>query len=220
MSKLVKATIVERVVEVNQELPRKVCVIAVEQFIEIMIESLVNGVSIRIPRAGKLVPYFKKGGRPVRNIKTQEVMPMQDRIVVSFSLSTTKTDRNGTFIPRKNPSEMMQELAERPVLLERLERSTRGRLSPEEMKKLTRTLAEDVVRLFGELFCEYRNQCLPVEIRGLGSFRTSKMNYKSVRNPKTGEMLDVTDNNQPLRTVFREGRELKKALAERLAESA
>ena len=48
-----------------------------------------------------------------------------------------------------------------------------------------------------------------IEIRGFGSFKVKKINTKLVRNPKTGEIIEVS----PKKTVhFKVGKILKKEL--------
>ncbi|EJV5946464.1 HU family DNA-binding protein [Vibrio parahaemolyticus] len=201
--KIIKKDIAERV---NQNLDIEVtdaqCAIAVDSLLDVMTDKLVLGYPIRLQGVGKLFPYFKKGGRLVRNPKTGETMPMEDRFVVSF---ITRTNRS---LAEKNDKhtlslwDLIHAVADHPSMIK----------AKFGLHKNLIKVSETTVRVFSEIVQESREQCGVVELRGFGVFKTTSSERREVRNPKTNETIKLPEGEKCIRTVFREGKMLKKAM--------
>lgn len=75
--------------------------------------------------------------------------------------------------------------------------------------KLTQAQAEEAVNTILATMMEALGNKEPVQLTGFGSFKTSKRNARTGRNPRTGEPLEIPES----RTVtFKPGKELKEML--------
>lgn len=75
--------------------------------------------------------------------------------------------------------------------------------------KLTQVQAEEAVNTILATMMEALGNKEPVQLTGFGSFKTSKRNARTGRNPRTGEPLEIPES----RTVtFKPGKELKEML--------
>ena len=206
-NKITKTNIVSNVIkEMPFRVPRSHCNNALNALIEILIEKLADGYPIRIQGVGKLIPYFKAGGREVRNLQTGEVMKMEDRMVVSFVSSSRKVVAARSEKPTLSLWDLITALSEHNTMKKNL-RSNRGFYHAEHQLN---KLAECTVRGLVAAFMESRESCATVEMRGFGTFKTSRVVSANCRNPRTGEVIDK--EVAQTRSVFHEGKALKTAL--------
>lgn len=214
MKKFVKQDLIERVYNMAacENVTKAQCQNAVEALLEVMTVRLCDGYPIRIQGLGKLVPYMKKGGRLVRNFHTDALMPMPDRFVVSFITQAGKSvlENKKAIASAERPTiglwDLINELTDNRTM-QRSYSSYRRALT-------TRTkmiaLAEMTVRVFNEVVKDSREFGMTIELRGFGTFKTSKSKSTKKRNPKTGVMTTAEVVN--IRTVFTEGKALRAAL--------
>lgn len=116
---------------------------------------------------GKLVTLPKSGGRPVRNPKTGEEMPMRDIVTVTLGGPQGKGVVKN---PRINPSKMIEDLS--------------NNLGNSK-------LAHVVTDCFSRALEETTSGDTRIEIRGFGVFTSNTLKGRNGRNPKTGILVRV-----------------------------
>lgn len=75
--------------------------------------------------------------------------------------------------------------------------------------KLTQAQAEEAVNTILATMMEALGNKEPVQLTGFGSFKTSKRNARTGRNPRTGEPLEIPESRA---VTFKPGKELKEML--------
>lgn len=75
--------------------------------------------------------------------------------------------------------------------------------------KLTLAQAEEAVNTILATMMEALGNKEPVQLTGFGSFKTSKRNARTGRNPRTGEPLEIPESRA---VTFKPGKELKEML--------
>ncbi len=206
--KLVKKDFAERLFGVAPEGVTKVqCTEAVDALLNVMTNKLCDGFPVRIQGLGKLVPYFKKGGRMVRNPRTGETMPMEDRYVVSFVTQSNAKILARTEKPTLSLWDLITELSED----KNMRKNYSSYRSVIDTRAKLLKLSELTVRTFNDAVIEARSECRTIELRGFGVFKTTVTKHKTKRNPRTGEVTELK-GERCLRTVFKEGEPLKQAL--------
>lgn len=75
--------------------------------------------------------------------------------------------------------------------------------------KLTQAQAEEAVNTILATMMEALGNKEPVQLAGFGSFKTSKRNARTGRNPRTGEPLEIPESRA---VTFKPGKELKEML--------
>lgn len=76
-----------------------------------------------------------------------------------------------------------------------------------EKANITRVKAETVVNTIFDSMVDSLKKDDRIEIRGFGSFVNKKYNARKGRNPRTGEVINVTEKKSPR---FKVGKELNK----------
>jgi integration host factor subunit beta len=80
-----------------------------------------------------------------------------------------------------------------------------------EKKGITRVKAETVVNSVFDTMVEALLADSRIEIRGFGTFVNRKYSSRKGRNPRTGELIEVSEDKRPF---FKVGKELRETLAE------
>lgn len=170
-----------------------------DELFDLLFDTMVEGFPFRIKKTAKLVPYVKKGGRPVRNPKTGEEFEMPDRYVVSMSGTSNQSVRK---MPHAKPVKPTS------VLIKELEHRLYKVVDAHIFAKLAFETFNDVMQ-------NLKKGDVSVEIRGLGVFSGRVIDKKIARNPKTGEKVELKEPT--VRFRFKESAVLKRALEKELA---
>lgn len=212
--KIVKQDIIDHVFNAmaHKNVTKVQCQNAVDALLNVITTRICDGHPIRIQGLGKLVPYLKKGGRPVRNFATGELIAMPERFVVSFITQAGKSalSHKKMIADSEKPTLGLWDLINELTDSAEMRRNYSSYRTALTTRNKMVELSEATVRVFNDMVKESRENGLTIELRGFGTFKTTKKKANKKRNPKTGETI-VTDCVK-VRTVFTEGKALRKAL--------
>ncbi len=171
----------------------------VTEFVELIKEHILEFNRVCIIGYGYLVPVNKPGGRPVRNPKTMEELPMPD----SCTVKVTKNPVHRNATRRKIcSSRLTSELVDR---IKAKELNSPYEFSPEIM-------ADVVVRTFAKTLRLTAESDTRAEIRGLGTFNSKMRDSYNARNPMTGESVEVEERRKK---HYKVSSKLRRELTER-----
>lgn len=216
MVKVIKSTIVERMMDkselgtVKYIKQSKQANKVLSVMFGIIKQTLVNGNSVRIGNNGKLTTYFKDSKRPVRNPKTGEEMIMQDRWVVSFLTTSSRSvsTQAGFTLPTSGLCELIANHEDVLAIAEDLKQ--------EKFENAYTAKASFLAKLAVDCFSELLAECIDtftvMEIRDFGTFKTKRVKRDFVRNPKNDERVPTKDTDIFRRTTFSESKRMKRDL--------
>lgn len=159
----------------------------VDAFFTMLEEHFMANHAVKLTHYGRLSPYFKPGGREVRNPKTKTSKAMHD--VVTVSLVRTSTTQIPKASCRISTGDLIRQMAE---------------LS-------TRTEADLVVRIILENIRKTGLGTHHMEIREFGTFLPRWSEPRKGRNPKTGAPVEVPGKWKP---AFKISKKLRARLTE------
>ena len=160
-------------------------------FVEHFKSALKEGSTIVITKHGRLVPRIKEGGRPVRDLSRDRQIEMKTTATATFS--KTKKAMGGKVTSRGLIQSFMD-----------LFESDRNK----------QVLAGYVASTFFACIARTKNENVRMEVRGLGVFRSQRIDARTGRNPKTGEKTDIKEAVYPR---FKISKPFRDELAEALS---
>ncbi|HHJ3076354.1 TPA: HU family DNA-binding protein [Vibrio parahaemolyticus] len=163
----------------------------VNGFVEHFKSALMEGSTIVITKHGRLVPRIKKGGRPVRDLSRNRQIEMKTTATATFS--KTKKAMGGKVTSRGLTQSFMEQF---------------------EGDRNKQILAGYIASTFFACIARTKNENVRMEVRGLGVFRSQRINARTGRNPKTGEKTDIKEAVYPR---FRISKPFRDELAEALS---
>lgn len=164
--------------------------VMVNNFVDHMKKTLLDGNAIVIKDHGRLVPRLKAGGRPVRDLSRNKVIEMKETATVTFS---------------KNKKIDGEKITSREMTRQFIENNAESDNS--------RILAIMVAMVFMACIVRTKSENHRMEVRGLGVFRSKTIKERVGRNPKTGEQTVIEEATYPR---FRVSKPFRDELTEKL----
>lgn len=154
------STILDALKQENQPITKPQGEEVIEAFLRFLEDNFALGKAVSLTNYGRLTPYFKPGGRPVRNPKTLQPMIMPD--TVNVRLNGHKSD-----VGRTATSELVDHIA--------------TIISHDQAKIAVKTIIG--------VLQQTKTGELRIEIRLFGCFAPRWRNERQGRNPSNGDKV-------------------------------
>jgi integration host factor subunit beta len=163
----------------------------VNNFVDFLKAQLLEGTALIFTGHGRLIPRLKEGGRPVRDLSRSTSIEMKTTATITFS----KTQKcQGEKISTR--------------------RIVKDFIASQIEQQNSAILAELTAEMFIALIHRTKIEGRRMEVRGLGVFRSTLVESREGRNPKTGEATHIPATSYPR---FRISTPFRKELTESLA---